>query len=186
MVTRPLAVAGFEMFPRMELEGNIPRRFESQVARHPERIAVEAERRSWTYRALNEAANRVARAILSTGALNGNPVVLFFAPGFGALASLLGVLKSGRAWVPVLPGGPSERSRAMLAETGSDLVLTDCDHIDEAIKLVGDGLDVVAIESVTGSGEGENLGRDIAPVTSFSPPDQPVDQRGSCTRTESC
>ena len=45
MVTRPIPVAGFEEFP-IELEGNLPRRFESQAARHPDRIAIEAEQRA--------------------------------------------------------------------------------------------------------------------------------------------
>ena len=93
------------------------------------------------------------------------PVALFFAPGFDAIAGILGVLKSGRAWFPMLPGGPSERSHALLMEAGSVLVLTDCDHIEEAATLVGHGTEVVAIECIIGSGNGENLGLDITPDT---------------------
>ncbi|HYJ85873.1 MAG TPA: non-ribosomal peptide synthetase [Pyrinomonadaceae bacterium] len=163
MVTRPIPVAGFEEFP-IELEGNIPRRFESQAARHPDRIAIEAGQQSWTYRTLNESANRIARAILHTQE-SSDPVALFFAPGFDAIAGILGVLKSGRAWFPMLPGGPSERSHALLMDAGSVLVLTDCDHIEEAATLVGHGTEVVAIECVIGSGNGENLGLDITPDT---------------------
>ena len=130
MVTRPIPVAGFEEFPIIEQKGNIPRRFESQAARHPQRIAIEAGQQSWTYRTLNESANRISREILHTRPSSTDPVALFFAPGFNSIASILGVLKSGRAWVPMLPGGPSERSRALLTEAGSVLVLTDCDHKD--------------------------------------------------------
>ena len=165
MVTRPIPVAGFEEFPIIEQKGNLPRRFESQAARHPQRIAIEAGQQSWTYRTLNESANRIAREILHTRASSDNPVALFFAPGFNAIVSILGVLKSGRSWVPILPGGPSERARALLMEAGSVLVLTDCDHIEEASTLASPGTEVVAIESVIGSGNGENLGLDITPDT---------------------
>ncbi len=165
MVTRPIPVAGFEEFPIIEQKGNLPRRFESQAARHPQRIAIEAGQQSWTYRTLNESANRIAREILPTRASSDNPVALFFAPGFNAIVSILGVLKSGRSWVPILPGGPSERARALLMEAGSVLVLTDCDHIEEASTLASPGTEVVAIESVIGSGNGENLGLDITPDT---------------------
>lgn len=165
MVTRPIPVAGFDEFSKLELEDNIPRRFESQAARHPERIAIEAGQQSWTYHNLNERANRIARAILRTQASSDIPVALFFGPGFDAIAGILGVLKSGRAWVPMLPDGPSERSHLLLEDAGSALLLTDCDHIEEAWTLVGHGTEVVAIEHVIGSGNGENLGLEIAPDT---------------------
>ena len=56
----------------------------------PGKIAIEAGQQSWTYRTLNESANRIARAVLHIQASSDNPVALFFAPGFNAIASILG------------------------------------------------------------------------------------------------
>jgi amino acid adenylation domain-containing protein len=111
---------------------------------------------------LNEAANRTARAILRTQADN-NPVALFFSPGFNAIAGILGVLKAGRVWVPMVPGEPSERLRILLTEAGSSLVLTDLSHIDSAKLLARNVANVVNIESITGSGPTEDLGLAITP-----------------------
>jgi amino acid adenylation domain-containing protein len=111
---------------------------------------------------LNEAANRTARAILRTQADN-DPVALFFSPGFNAIAGILGVLKAGRAWVPMVPDEPSERLHILLTEAGSSLVLTDLSHIDSAKLLARNVANVVNIESITGSGPTEDLGLAITP-----------------------
>jgi len=55
----------FVPFHKNETEQSIPERFEQQVTRHPDRIAVKGRRHSLTYDALNRWANRVARAILA-------------------------------------------------------------------------------------------------------------------------
>ncbi len=43
---------------------SIPDRFEHQVRRYPERLAVKAQSHEFTYDELNKAANHVAQAIL--------------------------------------------------------------------------------------------------------------------------
>ena len=71
-------------------------------------------------------------------------------------------------------------------EAGSVLVLTDCDHIEEASTLVSHGTQVEAIEPVIGSGNGENLGLEIPPDTISNiifTRDRPVDRRGLCIHT---
>ena len=163
MVIRPMPVPGFEEFTRAMQERAIPRRFEWQVARYPERIAIEEGTRSWTYRSLNQAANRLARAILQTQTPDSHPVALFFSPGFNAIAGILGVLKAGRAWVPMLPGEPIERLRVLLAEAGSTAVLTDSTHFDDAKLLARDNAKVMEIDRVIATGAANNPGLDIEP-----------------------
>ena len=55
----------FVPFHKDETEQSIPERFEHQVARHPDGIAVKGRKLSLTYDALNWWANRVGRAILA-------------------------------------------------------------------------------------------------------------------------
>jgi len=55
----------FEQFERAEVEQSIPDRFEKQVARYTDRIAVKTRTLAVTYDALNRSANCVPRAILA-------------------------------------------------------------------------------------------------------------------------
>ena len=163
MVIRPTPVSGFEEFPSAERERSIPCRFESQVARYAERIAIEDGAQSWTYRNLNEAANRVAREILRIQTSDKNPVTLLFSPGFNAIAGILAVLKAGRAWVPMVPGEPVERLRLLLAEAGSSIVLTDASHRHEAGAVARNHAGVLEIECAIVSGAADNLALDVKP-----------------------
>ena len=55
----------FVEFSRDEIEQSIPDRFEQQVRRYPNRLAVKTKKEELTYDELNRAANQVAHAILA-------------------------------------------------------------------------------------------------------------------------
>ena len=55
----------FVEFPKEEIEQSIPHRFEKIVRTYPARIAVKCGDRTLTYEELNQAANRMAHAILA-------------------------------------------------------------------------------------------------------------------------
>jgi non-ribosomal peptide synthetase component F len=55
----------FVWFEEEDTEQSIPQRFEQQVSRHPDRLAVKTKSRRLTYAALNKIANRVARTLLA-------------------------------------------------------------------------------------------------------------------------
>src|SRR5262245_42240744 len=61
-----------------DVEQPIGHRFEQQVARHPDRIALRTPGLDLSYAALNLRANRVARALLDGGGVSGEPVGLLF------------------------------------------------------------------------------------------------------------
>ena len=54
----------FIRFEDAEVQQSIPSRFEQQVMKYPNRLAVKTRTQEFTYDELNKAANRVARAIL--------------------------------------------------------------------------------------------------------------------------
>ena len=58
---------GFVRFERKDIEQSIPERFEQQVAKYPQRLAVQSRSYLLRYEELNGLANRIARAILETG-----------------------------------------------------------------------------------------------------------------------
>jgi non-ribosomal peptide synthetase component F len=64
-----------------EIEQSVPERFEKIVARYPDRLALKTRTCELTYRQLNAAADRVARAILATRGEKSEPVALLFEQG---------------------------------------------------------------------------------------------------------
>jgi non-ribosomal peptide synthetase component F len=54
----------FSGFDKREIEQAVCARFEEQVRKYPERPALRTHRIALTYKELNQAANRIARAIV--------------------------------------------------------------------------------------------------------------------------
>lgn len=83
--------------------------FERQVMQSPEHIAVTLGGARASYSELNSRANGVAFALQAAGIVSGALVGVVVDRSIDALASLLGVLKSGAAYVPVAAELPEER-----------------------------------------------------------------------------
>ncbi|WP_433337821.1 amino acid adenylation domain-containing protein [Spirillospora sp. CA-294931] len=99
---------------------------EAQAARTPGRTAIVAAGGAvvWSYAELDAAANRIARHLIGRGA-GPERVVAVAVPRSPELwAVLLGVLKSGSAYLPVDPGHPSARIAATLADADPVCVVT--------------------------------------------------------------
>lgn len=99
--------------------------FEQRVRAHPDTVAVVQGERRWTYRELNDRANRLAHALLGAGLGRQDVVAVVSERSPEWLAAVLAVLKSGGAYLPVEPHFPAERVTAMLARAGCRLVLTE-------------------------------------------------------------
>ncbi|WP_157521432.1 non-ribosomal peptide synthetase [Mycobacterium sp. ACS4331] len=103
---------------------SIPELFAVQVDRSPEAVAVRFEGRSWTYRDVDEASNRLAHLLVGVGAGPGECVALLLNRSAEAIVSILAVLKSGAAYLPIDPAVPDERIEFMLADAAPVVVLT--------------------------------------------------------------
>ena len=68
----------FIEYKQEEVEQSIPARFEEQVRKYPQRIAVKTESHELTYDELNKAANRVAQTILAERGEGLDPVPALF------------------------------------------------------------------------------------------------------------
>ena len=99
-------------------------RFEEMVARHGERPAVTGAGRILTYRELNRAANRIARALLDRAQTAGTPVAVMLGHDPMSVIAMLGVLKAGAPYVGLQPSMPAERLRATLDDTEAVSLIT--------------------------------------------------------------
>ncbi|MFJ8015657.1 amino acid adenylation domain-containing protein [Streptomyces sp. NPDC096339] len=97
-----------------------------QAARTPERTAVTgADGSLLTYADLDTRSNRLAHALRAHGVGAGDRVAVLMDRSPQLIVALLGVLKSGGAYVPVDPGYPAERIGFLLRDSRAKVVLTD-------------------------------------------------------------
>jgi non-ribosomal peptide synthetase component F len=87
-------------FKREEVEQSIPQRFEEMVRLHPQRLALKSRNYALTYEALNQAANRIAHAILSKEGKQDEPVALLLGNGVSVNGGYLRCLKDRQNLYP--------------------------------------------------------------------------------------
>ncbi|MGU9813109.1 non-ribosomal peptide synthase/polyketide synthase [Pseudomonas sp. LF052] len=100
-------------------------RIAAQAHATPDALAVQAGDERLSYAQLNARANRLAHRLLALGVGPGQRVGLASRRGPQLIVSLLAVLKSGAAYVPLDPKYPAERLAYMLADSRLDLLLSE-------------------------------------------------------------
>ncbi|QHD06684.1 non-ribosomal peptide synthase/polyketide synthase [Pseudomonas sp. R76] len=100
-------------------------RIAAQAHATPDALAVQAGSERLSYAQLNARANRLAHRLLALGVAPGQRVGLASRRGPQLIVSLLAVLKSGAAYVPLDPNYPAERLAYMLADSRLDLLLSE-------------------------------------------------------------
>ena len=127
MMAMPDCAAARDFIPvsDSDLEQSLAARFEQQVQRYPDKLAIRTRSQSVSYSELNNAANRLAATLRCQSKDDEAPVAVFFDQGVSQITAILAVLKAGRIYVPLDPADPRERTDYMLKHSGAALVLTD-------------------------------------------------------------
>jgi amino acid adenylation domain-containing protein len=107
-----------------EVDECVHHRFERQVERTPDAIAVTSNGASLTYADLNGRANAVAERLIAMGAGPDVLVALCMERSVGMLIGLLGILKAGAAYLPVDLRYPAERVAFILEDAGVHLLIS--------------------------------------------------------------
>ncbi|MDH4582512.1 amino acid adenylation domain-containing protein, partial [Pseudomonas sp. BN415] len=110
---------------------DLVQRFEAQVARAPQAIALRQEGLRLSYAELNRRANQLAHRLQAAGIGPEVRVAVCLERGPQLLVALLAVLKAGGAYVPLDPEFPAERLRHMLADSRAPLLLSQSSLRDE-------------------------------------------------------
>jgi amino acid adenylation domain-containing protein len=153
----------FIPFTEAETEQSLPSRFEQQVGRYPQRLAVMAHQTGLTYMALDQAANRVAQAILARHGAEPAPVALLLGHGTPVIAAMLGVLKAGKICVPLDPQAPQDRLRYILSDSRAALLVAEERHHAVASALARSGCAVSPFEELVARGAAATPGVPLAP-----------------------
>ncbi|WP_156656098.1 non-ribosomal peptide synthetase, partial [Mycobacterium sp. 852002-51971_SCH5477799-a] len=120
---------------------SVPALFAAQVSRTPDAPALTCAKHSWSYRELDEAANRLAHVLANHGARPGECVALVLPHSAEAIVAILAVLKTGAAYLPIDATLPSSRIDFMIADAAPTAAITTVDLVDRL-----DGHDVVIID----------------------------------------
>ena len=141
--------------------------FAAQSRRTPERTALVFQDEKITYRELDARASRMAQALRARGAGRGQRIGLCLERGADMLAAVLGVLKSGAAYVPLDPTFPEERLRfmaedAQLALLVSSSALAGVFGLPRERQVLLD-VDAAAIEAHSDLRPSANASRDALP-----------------------
>ena len=115
-----------EDYPRTEsIHGLIERRAQDLSLK----TALISHDEIWTYRDLNRRANDVAGKLLELGAGPNALVGICTGRTANMVAGLLGILKTGAAYLPLDPAFPKERLGFMLEDSKVKILLTDNDSL---------------------------------------------------------
>jgi amino acid adenylation domain-containing protein len=123
--TRQLLVQWNETASVPPAEACIHHLFEVQAERTPEATALSSPDGPMTYRELNRRANQVAHYLRGLGAGPETLVALCMERSREMVISLLGILKTGCAYLPLDPAYPKDRLALMLDDAQASLVLTE-------------------------------------------------------------
>ncbi|WP_268626158.1 non-ribosomal peptide synthetase [Paenibacillus alvei] len=130
-----------------------PRLFEQQVVRTPNHIAASYDGEQLSYRELNERANRLAHFLRSRGIKSGQFVAVMCERNLDWLTSLLAILKSGAAYVPIDPNVPDERATYILQDCAAELLITQNQLLERVSRLdTVASLSVLCVDMPIGEG----------------------------------
>jgi amino acid adenylation domain-containing protein len=99
--------------------------FEQQAAATPDRIASVCGPETLSYAQLDALSDSLARRLYARGVRRGHLVAVSLDRTLQRIVGLLGILKSGAAYVPLDPDYPGERLEFMLHDSQSQLLLTE-------------------------------------------------------------
>ncbi|NOQ24952.1 MAG: amino acid adenylation domain-containing protein, partial [Bacteroidales bacterium] len=105
-------------------EKTIHQLFEEQVKQFPDKLALEYKNKTFTYQELNEESNKVANCLRKRNVFNEQLIGLMVNRSPEMIIGILGILKSGGAYVPIDPEYPKERINHLIKDSGVTILLS--------------------------------------------------------------
>jgi tyrocidine synthetase III len=116
--------------------------FSELVARKPNTVAVGDGNRHFSYRVLNEYANRLAKGLRAKGTRREDLIVLMINPSLEMMVGILSILKAGGAYLPIDPAYPTDRIKSLVKESESKTLISHTSFLEQNKQLLHeDGID---------------------------------------------
>ncbi|MBP1822061.1 mycobactin peptide synthetase MbtE [Mycobacterium sp. OAE908] len=103
----------------------MPALIEAQAAQTPDAVAIAYEGRHYSYREINEAANRFAHWLIGQGIGTEDRVAVLLDKSPELVITALGILKSGAVYLPIDPTYPQDRLNFIVTDSDPRLVLRE-------------------------------------------------------------
>ena len=98
--------------------------FRSSAKRYAKNTAVSLGNSSYTYEELDMLSERVANCLRSKGLSEGEPVGIFVHRSIETIAEIIGIIKAGGCYVPMLPDYPAERVKSICDTAGISIMIS--------------------------------------------------------------
>lgn len=116
---------------------SIPMCWKEQAAKYPDEPAIITTAGSLTFREMDEQSDALAAHLINHYAVKkGDKVAVMQHRSKELMVSLLAILKTGAAYVPVDPNFPAQRISYILTNSESRLILTDKEHADMGLPVL--------------------------------------------------
>lgn len=99
--------------------------FEQQVAASPDSIAITHKEEQVTYKALDDRAESIKNTLLEKGLKKGELVAIYLDHSPEAISAILGILKSGGAYLPLSLEFPKDRIQSILEDSQAQLLISN-------------------------------------------------------------
>jgi amino acid adenylation domain-containing protein len=117
-----------------------------QLNTQDEHPAVQLEEHSLSWLELEQQSNILAEFILEQGVKEGSIVAICLPRCCEMIVSMLAVLKSGAAWLPVAPDHPADRIFQLYDTCGAKLLLTTASLQGRLEKIISDKEQLIAVD----------------------------------------
>jgi len=121
-------------FPQQQ---SIHQLFEAAAEKYSTRPALSFGKRELTYSELNREANRIAHVLGQSGVSSNMPVALCLERSAEMIIALLGILKAGGCYLPLIPDNPKARLAHQLSESGAPVLITESKNLDRLPEFEG-------------------------------------------------
>ncbi|WP_347220316.1 amino acid adenylation domain-containing protein, partial [Chryseobacterium sp.] len=120
--------------------------FENQVKNNPDQTALVYQNIRFSYHELNQKANQLANYLIGNYAVQPDDLIpICLERSENILISILAILKSGAAYVPMDPSYPSDRIQHILQDTQAKLVIGQESTVE---KLENRSVEVLALDDI--------------------------------------
>lgn len=126
--------------------------FDEQVKKNPHKIALCFKGETLTYLELAKKSNQISNSLIIHGASESDIIAVNLSRGFELIATLIGILRAGCAYLPLDKDYPKERLNYMLNHSRAKLLISDNDNLEYTRKLDLNNIDLSRDDHVSKKG----------------------------------
>lgn len=121
-------------------------KFETQVLKTPNQVALVFKEESLTYKELDEKSNQVARFLIQKGVKNNDIIALSINRSLEMMIYIYGIIKAGAAYLPLATDLPTKRLEFILKDAASKVLFYNHSNIEGSVQENFECYDVTNID----------------------------------------